>query len=362
VVTSFAPALLNVAFIACGLCLPAALLLSGHDRTLALAAGVWLGGGLQVMAQWPSLRAIDMSPRPRLELGHPGVREVLRRLTPALIGIGVYYLDVFIARRMLSSLDLGATSYFTFALRLCDFPQGIFIMALQAATLPSLSRLAARGDLNELGNTLSFGLRLSLFVAIPATVLLVTLAEPIVALVFQRGEFGADAARQTARALVAQGVAIWMVAIVRQLLSGFYALGDTRTPALVAVVDLIAFVTLALALRDRLGHVGIGLAVSGARLLQMCLLWTLLGRKTGTLQSLRVLRSGIVTAVCCVPGTVGALWLAEQLTWPGAGAWARALPGLVASTAFVLVFVAVAALARHPELAAVSRSFRRRTA
>jgi hypothetical protein len=54
--------------------------------------------------------------------------------------------------------------------------------------------------------------------------------------------------------------------------------------------------------------------------------------------------------------------LAEQLTWPGAGAWARALPGLVASTAFVLVFVAVAALARHPELAAVSRSFRRRTA
>src|SRR5690606_20588030 len=184
-----------------------------------------------------------------------------------------------VARRFLSELDVGAQSYFGWALRLCDFPQGIFVMALQSAMLPSLALLAARSDLEELSKTFAYGIRLALFVGLGATALFVCMAEPLVVMILQRGEFDALAARETARALMAQGLAIWMVACTRQLVSVYFAMGDTKTPVLVAAADFTVFVSLALSLRGSLGHVGISLAVAGASGAQMLLLWLFLNRR-----------------------------------------------------------------------------------
>ncbi len=262
-----------------------------------------LGGGLlQMVAQWPSLKKIGFFETPTLELGHPGVREALRRMGPALVGMGVYYVDVVLARRFLSELGPGSQSYFAWALRLCDFPQGIFIMALQTAALPSLSRLAARGDRDELGRTFAFGMRLTLFVAITATALLVGLARPIVVLLFQRGEFDAESVNGTARALMAQGLGIWLVAAVRQLVSVYYALGDTRTPVAVAAADLCVFVLLALLLRGPFGHVGVGLAVTGSSAVQMLLLWWCLRSKLPLLHTREILGSAARTLVSALAG------------------------------------------------------------
>ena len=360
VVTAFAPALLNVSFIACALCLPGALIASGHDRVYALAIGVWLGGVLQVVAQWPSLHRVGMLERPRLDLKHPGVRDVFRRIGPATLGIGVYYLDVMAGRHLLSELEVGATTYFTFALRLCDFPQGIFIMALQAATLPSLARLAAKNDWVELGKTFSFGMRLSLFVAVPATLLFVALAEPVVVLIFQRGEFDAAAAVETARALAAQGAGIWAVAGVRQLVTTFYALGDTRTPALVSAVDFLVFLGLALVLRPSLGHVGISWAVTGASVVQMLLLWWRLGRRRPEIETWAVLRSGTLTLLCSLPAAFAAGIVARALTRAGAGEIGRSAPAIAGSAAFVAVFLVGARLMKHKELEMSWRALRRR--
>src|SRR5262249_14885857 len=126
-------------------------------------------------------------------------------------------------------------------------------------------------------STYAFGVKLTLFVAIPATVLLVCLADPIVTLVFQRGHFDALASHETARALMAQGAGIFMVAIVRQLVAVYFACGDTRTPVAVSLMDFIAFVGLALLLRGPFGHVGISMAVTGSSAVQMALLWWRLG-------------------------------------------------------------------------------------
>lgn len=360
VVTAFAPALLNVSFIVCALCLPAALVLRGHDRTLALAIGVWIGGVLQVLAQWPSLRAIGMLEPPRVKLADPGVRDVLGRMGPATLGIGVYYVDVMVGRHLLSELDVGATSYFTFALRLCDFPQGIFIMALSAATLPSLSRLAAGGDTAEFGRTFAYGMKLALFVALPASIAFVVLAHPLVVLIFQRGEFGAVASLETSRALMAQGLGIWMVAAVRQLVTAYYAMGDTRTPALVSLIDFVVFVSAALTLRPHLGHVGISLAVSLASLTQMLLLWWGLAKRTAAPETRSIVRSAALTLLCSVPASAAGWGAAEALASPEAGALGRALPGAVAALLFVLVFLVSAALLQHKELSVLWRAVRRR--
>src|SRR5260221_11668819 len=236
---------------------------------------------------------------------------------PVLIGMGVYYVDVVLARRFLSELAPGSQSYFGWALRLCDFPQGIFVMALQTAALPSLSRLAARGDSAELSRTFAFGMRLTLFVAVTATALLVGLAEPIVMLLFQRGQFDAESVRGTSRALMAQGLGIWLVAAVRQLVSVFYALGDTRTPVAVAAADLCVFVVLALLLRGPLGHVGVGLAVTGSSAVQMLLLWRALGHKLDSLHMREILGSALRTLLAAACGGAVRGWGAHTLPPPG---------------------------------------------
>jgi putative peptidoglycan lipid II flippase len=361
VATSLAPALLNVAFVAFSLLLPGWLGANGYEPGLALAAAVLVGGVLQVIAQWPSLAAIGYLTPPSFEFGHPGVREVLRRMGPMLFGIGVYYVDVLLARRFLSELGVGAQSYFGWAMRLCDFPQGIFVMALSAAALPSLSRLAARRDHDELGRTFAFGMRLALFVAIPATALFVGLAEPLVVAIFERGAFGAESSSETARALIAQGLGVWLVAAVRQLLSVYYALGDTRTPVIVAALDLAVFITLALVLRGPFGHVGVGLAVTGASAVQALLLSVALAHKLPSVLGNGVLLSAFRVLLASA-GAVAAGRYAVSFVPSGDSAALRMLPGVLGTLAFGVSFLVFAALLRSPELITLRDEVRKRLA
>jgi len=361
VVTAFAPALLNVAFIACALLLPAWFAARGRDPIMAMAAGALLGGLLQLVAQWPSLSRIGYLEPPRLELKNPEVRETLRRMLPVLIGTGIYLLDTLVSRRLLSEFDIGSQTYFGFALRLCDFPQGVLIMALQSATLPSLSSLFARGEHAEVEKTFAYGVRLALFVGIPASALCITLAEPLVVMIFQRGEFDAPAARETAKALAAQSAGIWTVACVRQIITVYYALGDTRTPVVVAALDFLAFLGLALALRGPFGHVGISMAVAGSSLVQMLLLWFGLKRRLGNLRTLEIARSGARTLAASIAAAVSAFWAAHEVARiAGTGALTAWLPGLLGVVVFGLVFVLGAGLLRSEELDALLAAAQRR--
>jgi putative peptidoglycan lipid II flippase len=358
-VAAFAPALLNVALLAAAFTLPVVLATHGIDPVLALAAGAIVGGFLQVAVQWPALRAVGYAGRPSLAFDDD-VRTVLRRIAPLTFGIGVYYVDLVLSRRFLSELGVGAQSYFSWAMRLCDFPQGIFAMALSTAALPSLSALAAKGDRPELAKTWAHGMGLALFVALPASVLLMTVGEPIVATLFQRGEFDANAAHETARALLWQGGAIWTVAAVRQTVPAFYAMGDTRTPVIVSAIDLGAFVVLALTLRGPLGHVGISVAVAGSSAVQMVLLlaglkWRM-GSICGRLLARSAARTSVVSILAGVAGWAGARLAKSDM--PGAAG--HALPGVVGLLAFGFVFLAGAWGLHSPELEEILGALRRR--
>lgn len=356
VVTSFAPGLLNVAFIVAALTLPTLFASRGEDPLLALAVGVLFGGALQVVAQWPSLARAGYFQPPSLELSHPAVREVLRRMAPVLLGFGVYYADVVAARHILSTLGEGAPSYFTFAQRLCDFPQGIFVMALQTATLPALASLAARNDKRELGATFEHGLRLALFVAVPASVAIALLSEPFVMLLFERGHFGRTDTVETARSLLAQGTGIWAVACVRQLVIVFFALGDTRTPMWISGLDFAVFLIAALLLAGPFGHVGVAWAVTFSSVAQMALLTRALRRKLPELALAPTLLGSARTLGCALGAGLLARFVALPLVPPADGSLvARALPGLAGGALFGVAFVVLAWLARVPELRSLAR-------
>jgi putative peptidoglycan lipid II flippase len=362
-VAAVAPALLNVAIVACCIGFPGWLAEHGIDRVHALGVGALLGGLLQMVAQWPALRRLGYLDRPRFSWEDRDVREVFRRMGPMLFGLGVYYVDLVLSTRFLAELGTGAQSYFNYASRICDFPQGVFVLALSTAQLPALATLAAKNDREELVKTYAHGMRYALFVAIPASVLMVTLAEPVVAALFQRGHFDGQAARETARSLVWQGGAIWTVAAVRQIVPVFHAMGDTRTPVIVSTVDLVAFVVIAQVATVRFGHAGVSMAVAGSSFVQMALLVFALRHKVGTFAAGTlagsVLRTTAASAVAGI-GAFGAARLASGVSLPMAlrGPVLAALGTLV----FGVLFVAMAWGARSPELGVVGQGIARRLA
>jgi putative peptidoglycan lipid II flippase len=361
-VAALAPALLNVALLGAAFALPALLSSKGYDPVMALAVGALAGGLLQVLAQWPALRAIGFWDRPRFTLDED-VRRVLWRIAPLTVGMGIYSIDLVISRRLLSGLDVGAQSYFSWAMRLCDFPQGIFIMALSTAALPSLSTLAAKGAHDELALTWAHGMNLAMFVAVPASAALVVIGEPIVVTLFQRGLFDTVAARETARALLWQGGAIWTVAAVRQTLPALYALGDTRSSVLVSALDLTVFIALALTLRAPMGHAGISAAVAGSSTVQMVLLLVALKWRLGTLNARRLVPSAARTLAAAAAASLGGWAVARWLTPPTGGSrLSHALPGFAAMITFAVVFVTTAWALRAPELREIAGALSRRRA
>lgn len=367
VVASFAPALLNVALVAASFGLPAWLGASGQDRVLALAFGALAGGLLQVVAQMPSLAAIGYGGLPRLDLSDPDVRSVLRRIAPMTLGLGIYHVDLIVCRRFLSGMGEGAQSWFSWAQRLCDFPQGIFVMALSAATLPSLSALVAEGKREEVEKTFAFAMRLSLFVGIPVTALFAALGEPIIVAIFQRGHFDARSAHETARSLMAQGAGIWAVAAVRTLVSVFFALGDTRTPVVVSALDVVALIVAAVLLAGPMGHAGIGVAVSISSVVQMALLWGMLGRHLRDRRTGEILVSALKTTAAATGAGGLSWWVAREVAAavPASAAF-RIAPAVAGGAVFGGVFLLLAGALRSSELSilggGLARRLRRRRA
>ena len=350
-VAAFAPGLLNVALLVAAFALPGVLAAGGHDAVLALAIGALAGGFLQVAAQWPALRAIGYASRPVFALDEH-VRAMLRRIAPLTLGIGVYYVDLVLSRRFLSELGTGAQSYFSWAMRLCDFPQGIFVMALSTAALPSLSTLAAKGARDELAKTWAHGVGLGMFVALPASAALVVIGEPIVVTLFQRGHFDALAAHETARALLWQGGAIWTVAAVRQTVPALYALGDTRTPVVVSAIDLAAFIALAWSLRGPMGHVGISVAVAGSSAVQMVLLLAGLKRRLGTIRAGDLARS--------TARTLAATFVAAAGGWGAARLAGGARAGIAGMVVFGGLYLLASWGMKSPELREIGGAVGRR--
>jgi putative peptidoglycan lipid II flippase len=361
-VAAFAPALFSVGIVGGAFLLRGPLAARGIDPSIALAIGVLAGGVMQVVAQFPALRAIGYAMLPILDLRDPHVREMLRRIGPMAFGLGVYYVDLILSRSFLADLGEGAQSYFSWASRLCDLPQGIFVMAISSATLPSLSTFAAKGETGELVQTWAHGMRLAMFVAIPCSVALVVLGEPLVVLLFEHGLFSPDASHQTARALAWQGGAIFTVAATRQLVPAFYALGDTRTPVVVSALDLVAFIVLALTLRGPLGHVGISVAVAGSSAVQMVLLFYALRKKVGPLCGPEIASSAARVFGASVIAALASGALARIVGGMFPGGIGRAFPGIASALLFSAVFLVAAWGLGARELGEIAAPLRRRFA
>lgn len=314
-VPAFTPVLLNLTFIA------ASLLVAPHiaQPVYALAFAVVAGGILQVAVQIPALQKIGMLPRislnPQFALADPGVRRVLRQMGPAVFAVSVAQISLIINTNIASRLANGSVSWLSYADRLMEFPTALLGVALGTILLPSLSKAHANGDKEEYSALLDWGLRLTFLIALPSAVGLATLSEPLTTTLFHYGKFDAQSVAMTSRALVAYGVGLIGLVLVKILAPGFYAKQDIRTPVKIAVVVLIATQLMNLLFVPWIAHAGLALSIG----LGACLNAGFLYRGLRS-RGIYVARSGwgiflvrLAGALFLLAGV--ALWAAGHFNW-----------------------------------------------
>lgn len=174
VAPAIAPVLLNISIILSALFLRNLF----HPPIVALAAGVVIGGVLQLALQIPFLLRMGVKLKTDFHFRHPGLKRVVLLMLPAFFGAAIYQINIFIGTILASLLPTGSVSFLYYADRIVELPLGVFAIAVGTATLPSFSEQVSRGQFAELKKTLSFSLRLLLFITIPATIALIALRIP----------------------------------------------------------------------------------------------------------------------------------------------------------------------------------------
>ena len=287
---AFAPAILNLSVIIC------ALVRQGSVR--ALAAGVLIGGVIQLVVQVPFLTARGFSPfqTSRFISGiyHPAVKKIGRLLAPRVLGSCVYQINIFI-NTLLASLSSivgeGGVAALYYANRIFQFPLAIFGIALAQAALPTMSREALEAGLGNLKKTLSFSLRAVNFIMLPASVGLIVLSEPITSMLFERGMFDRYSTFITAQALSLYSIGLFSYAGIKILVSCFYSLKDTLAPVKVASASLILNIILSIIFMFPLKISGLALATSLSGTFNFFLLFFILRKKIGAVDGAKILRS-----------------------------------------------------------------------
>lgn len=271
---AFAPVLFNI-----GIILSAFALMGVFAEPIyALAVGVLVGGLGQLLFQIPYLKALWRY-RPVFDLRDNDLHRLLKLMIPSIVGLAIFQVNTIVDNKLASHLAEGSVSVLQYAIRLFQLPLGLCVVAVGSAILPRLSALAAHQNTHSLAHTLQDGIHFSLFILLPATAGLYALAEPIIRLLFEHGNFTPEDTRLTVYALIHYLPGLIGYAIAYLLTRAFYALQDTRTPLRVGALTVALNVTLDYALVGLMGVGGLALATSLAGLTNAVLLWLILQRR-----------------------------------------------------------------------------------
>jgi putative peptidoglycan lipid II flippase len=307
------------------------------------AAGMVVGAVAHLLIQVPGLLRYGARYTPTLGREDDGVAQVGRLMAPRVLGVAAVQLNMVITNNLASYLGAGAISALDYAWRVMLLPQGVFAQAVGTAAFPTFSSQAARGEWAALRRTLAATLRTVLAVTLPATAGLIVLGRPIVALMFQYGEFDVASTRDVAWALAWFALGLAGHSALEVLARAFYAQHDTWTPALAGVLAVALNVGLGLMLPNafrRLGypaHGGLALANALAVLVETTVLVAVMHRRLGGFHVGRAL-AHVGRILLAVAGMVAVLWgwlrLAPPVPWVRGGG--GVVVGLVAYVGLAL--------------------------
>jgi putative peptidoglycan lipid II flippase len=339
----------------------------GPRALVGLACGTLIGGALQFGVQLPSLRRLGYHYRPDLQWRDEGVRAILALMGPSVIAASTTQVNVLVNSMFASTLGDGPIFWLSIAFRLMQLPLGLFGVALGTVTLPLLSRLVVLGEMGAFRSELARGMRLAFLLTIPSTLGLMLLAEPIISVLYQHGRFDARQAAEAAGALRFYAIGLGGYAALKVLVSAFYALDQRKTPMFVSFLAVVLNLLFNWVFTFRLGwgHRGLAFSTGLVASCNFLLLYALLWRRIGGLESRRMLRLlgrvavaslGLIAVCEASSRWLLADWATQALAWK----LAMLLSTILAAG---IAFLACGALLRIEELreilGAVGRRLRR---
>ena len=333
-VSQLASAVLNVGMVVVGVALIPVMRALGQPAMLAMAIGVLAGGFLQFGYQLPPLYRLGFRLRLEWPRWHAGVRRVALLMVPATVSSAGWQINTVVNTLIASHLQQGSVSWLYYALRLQQLPVGVLGVSFGMVSMTKQAYAMAESDLTGFKDTLQSALRLVIVATLPAVAWLVVFSQPIVALLFEHGRFGAGDTVQTAGALVMYGLGVPGAAGVNVMVGAFYALDAPWLAVQASVVSVGVNLVLNLLFIGPLaflglGHRGLALASSVAVTLNLLQLLVYIRRRVGPFGGRRILDSSLRAGAASLLAGLGC-WVALRAL---GSAWHR---GFVVESAVVM--------------------------
>jgi putative peptidoglycan lipid II flippase len=296
-IPALTPVFWNLAIIA-GLVIGVPQADSESGKLYVYAGSIVAGTVIQLLLPLPWLRGRDGRLRLALDVRDPAVKQVFKLMGPVMLGLGLINVNAVIGTIVAAKwIDPTiAPSAIDKAFRIYMLPQGMFSVAVATVLFPSLARLATRGDMDGFRDTVARGLRQINFLLLPAAVVSIVLAEPIVRLLYERGAFDPDETTVVAGALAAFSVGLAFNGMMLMLNRGFFSLQRPWIPTAIALANLALNVVL-YAVFYRVGTWGIPLAISLANIAGVAMLLVALRRRIGRIDLTATVRSFVLVSI-----------------------------------------------------------------
>ena len=347
-IPAFTPVFLNICMIF------AALVVTPwfDSPSFALAWSVLIAGVISFLFQLPFLRQVHLLPAPKINWKDPGVKRILALMAPAIFGVSVSQINLMLDSIIASWLPDGSVSWLFYSDRLVELPLGIFAVAIATVIMPGLSRLHATASAEKFSHTLDWAIKLIVLIALPATLALVILAEPIILTLFQHGSLTLHDALMSSYSLQSYVLGLLGFMLIKVLAPGYFARHDMATPVRIGVIAIAAniaikaVIVVPLNVYWQIGHVGLAISTAAAAYVNAILLYRGL-RKQQVYQPdpnwLKVwLRYGFASLVMVATLLVG---LHHFNGWHAWGTWPRIVHLSILCVAGILAYFAGLALA-----------------
>lgn len=258
-----------------------AIILSSKGNIIILVIGTVIATASQLLFILPFVYKKGYRYKPVFDLKDKHMKHMVYIALPVILGASVNQINVLVDRTIASRVAVGGITALNYANRLNGFVQGIFVLSITTALYPMISKMAAENNIDGLKKSISEAINGINLLVIPATIGSMIFAKPVVMLLFGRGKFDSEALAMTSVALVFYSVGMIGFGLREVLSRAFYAMQDTKTPAINAAIAVVLNIILNIILSRYMGIGGLALATSISAIIGTALLFISLRKKVG---------------------------------------------------------------------------------